>query len=313
MKKRKSKSNRHGLGTLCVVLLMALVILLAIAKSLPEFAVHTPTEAATQLSTEPPTNVPTEPPTEAPTETPTEAPAETPAETPTETPTEAPTTAPTETPTEPSIQKLVVIDAGHQLKGNYDKEPIGPGATELKSKVTSGTQGIATGLEEYQLNLTVAKKLQAILESRGYEVVMVRTTHDVDISNAERAQIANELQADAFIRIHANSSDNPESNGILTICQTKENPYNSDLYSASYLLSEAVLEEMVASTGAKRLYIWETDTMSGINWCQVPVTIVEMGFMSNEAEDRKMATDAYQELLAQGIANGIDRYFENIG
>ena len=74
-----------------------------------------------------------------------------------------------------------------------------------------------------------------------------------------------------------------------------------------------MLDEIVASTGAKRLYIWETDTMSGINWCQVPVTIVEMGFMSNEAEDRKMATDAYQEQLALGIANGIDRYFGNIG
>ena len=308
MKNRKSKSNRHGLGTLCVVLLLALVILLAIAKSLPEFAVQTPTESATQLSTEPPTNAPTEVSTEAPTEAPTDTPTEVPAEIPTEVPTQPPTNA----PTEPSARKLVVIDAGHQIKGNYDKEPLGPGATELKSKVTSGTQGIATGLEEYQLNLTVAKKLQAILESRGYEVVMVRTTHDVDISNAERAQLANELQADAFIRIHANSSDNSETNGILTVCQTKDNPYNRDLYDASYLLSEAVLEEMVASTGAKRLYIWETDTMSGINWCQVPVTIVEMGFMSNEAEDRKMATDAYQELLALGIANGIDRYFENI-
>jgi N-acetylmuramoyl-L-alanine amidase len=72
------------------------------------------------------------------------------------------------------------------------------------------------------------------------------------------------------------------------------------------------LDETVALTGAKKLYVWETDTMSGINWCQVPVTIVEMGFMSNEEEDRKIATDDYQSKLAQGIANGVDKYFEII-
>lgn len=205
---------------------------------------------------------------------------------------------------------LIVIDAGHQAKGNYDKEPVGPGATEMKNKVSGGTQGVSTGLAEYKLTLMVAQRLQRILEERGYETVMIRTSHDVDISNAERAEIANELGADAFIRIHANGSESASANGILTICQSKNNPYNGELHDLSYRLSEAVLDEMVASTGAKRLYVWENDTMSGVNWCQVPVTIVEMGFMSNKEEDEKMATEDYQELLALGIANGIDRYFE---
>lgn len=205
--------------------------------------------------------------------------------------------------------KLICIDAGHQQRGDSSLEPIGPGASSSKAKVASGTSGVATGKPEYQLTLEVALKLQAELTRRGYDVLMIRTTHDVNISNSARAAIANNAHADAFIRIHANGAASASANGAITICQTPANVYCGAYYSQSRRLSEQILAHFTAACGCKNGGIWETDTMSGINWCSVPVTILEMGYMTNPSEDRLMSDPAYQDKMVQGAANGVDAYF----
>ena len=253
----------------------------------------------------------------------------------TEVPTTAPetTAAPPETQTEPSPTSpspsvpdvvpdrtnfvtegtngyVIVIDPGHQAKGNSAQEPIGPGASQTKAKVSSGTASRFNGKAEYLVTLEVALKLREELLRRGYTVIMTRTGHNVDISNVERARIANNANADALIRVHCNGSDNASRHGIGVYYQTPSNPYNGAMHDEAKALNQCLLDNMVLRTGARRDGLFESDTYTGINWCNVPASLVEMGYMTNQEEDALLQNSEYQTKLALGMADGVDEFLK---
>lgn len=205
-------------------------------------------------------------------------------------------------------KKTVAIDAGHQEKGDSSTEPIGPGASTKKAKVAGGTSGIYTKVPEYKLTLSVAKKLKQELINRGYKVVMIRSKNDVNISNSERAKKANE-SSDICIRLHADGANDSSVSGASALCPSTSNKYVGKLGKASKKLSECVLNSMCSETGAKNRGISLRDDLTGTNWSTIPVTLIEMGFMTNKTEDFNMQKKEYQKKLAKGMAKGVEKYF----
>ena len=219
----------------------------------------------------------------------------------------------TEAATEKRNDWKVAIDPGHQ--GSWvdmsAQEPSAPGSSETKAKATTGTTGKFSGLNEYELNLQVSLLLRDELEDRGYEVVMTREDHDTAISNKERAELATAEGADILVRIHANGSDDTSVNGALAMVPSQSNPYVGYMYEECYELGDDILKAYCESTGIADDGVQYYDNMSGINWSTIPVTILEMGFMSNQNDDLLMADETFQPVMAEGIANGIDDYFED--
>lgn len=205
---------------------------------------------------------------------------------------------------------VVAIDAGHQARGNSQLEPIGPGASTQKAKVAGGATGTATRIPEYQTTLNVSLKLRDVLQSRGYKVVMIRTTNNVNISNRERAEMANNAGAGAFIRLHCDGIGNSGVTGASVQEPANGNPYMSaGNVSASQSLGRTVLNHYCSTTGIRNRGMAARNDLSGINWCKTPVCLLEMGFISNGDEDRKLNNSDFQQKIAEGIANGIDAYF----
>ena len=80
----------------------------------------------------------------------------------------------------------------------------------------------------------------------------------------------------------------------------------------SKIAGEIVLEEYILATGAKNNGLAVRNDMTGFNWSEVPVILMEVGFMTNPEEDALMETDEYQEKMVKGIINGLERYFDEV-
>ncbi len=214
------------------------------------------------------------------------------------------------TPDDAVRVKKVVIDPGNQAASSVSAETIGPGSDVTKACASEGITGSTFGTKESELNLEYALSLKAELESRGYEVVLTRESDDVDLSNQARADIANSSGASAFIRIEMNESSNAQLDGVMAVCMTADTPYNSDLYNDSRALATRLLQGITETLDITNRGIYETDEMTAINWSDIPVAEIHLGFLSNATDEGNLLTEAYKEKMITGLANGLDYFMQ---
>lgn len=175
--------------------------------------------------------------------------------------------------------KVLLLDAGHG-----GKDP--------------GTSG--NGMQEKNLNLTIAQKIAQKLQGSGIKVYMTRDS-DVYPENSTRAKTANDI-ADLMVSIHMNSG--PETaNGTETLYQVHANDNGARLTSKQ--LAEILQGKVVSATGNtnRGAKLW-TDVLI-LNRTTVPAVIVEVIFITNTGDALKISNPAYQDQVAQAIADGI--------
>ena len=195
------------------------------------------------------------------------------------------------------------IDPGHQLHHDSEKERSAPKGGKMKAKVAVGGRGKVSKTEEYVINLQVGLRMREELEMLGAEVKMTRTTHDVNISNKQRALMMNDFGADLVLRLHCNAWKSGKPNGISMMVSKSWAQPKESLRAAKLLMSR-----MLEATGASNRGISLTDYYTGNNWSTVPCILVEMGFLTNAREDRLLNSAEYQETLSHSMIDAICDY-----
>jgi N-acetylmuramoyl-L-alanine amidase len=210
---------------------------------------------------------------------------------------------------EETVHKIV-IDPAKQASFDAVEEQVGPGSEETKSGVAESITGTAYETKESELNLAIALLLKQELTDRGYEVVLTREDDNVDITNKARAELANDENADIFVRIQMTESENADLSGTVAFCITPDTPYDSSLYEDGKALATRLLQGVTEENDISNKGIIETDGMTALNWADMPSASISLGFLSNEDDEKNLADEDYRKKLVTGLANGIDYYFK---
>ena len=155
------------------------------------------------------------------------------------------------------------------------QEPNAPGSGDFKQKSAGGTVGRFTGIPEYELNLEIALMLRDRLTEQGYDVILTRENNETAISNAERACLANDAGAEFSLRIHANGSEDPSVNGAMALIGSAEKSLCRRSLRRELSFGGNDFKLYCSASGMQNLGIRCNDTMTGINWSQIPVVILE--------------------------------------
>jgi N-acetylmuramoyl-L-alanine amidase len=199
---------------------------------------------------------------------------------------------------------LICLDPGHGTAPEVGRqfEPIGPGSAQLKIK----DPGSAAG--EAAVALAIARRTRALLRARGFRVAMTRDGTGYRGGNRERARFCNARGAALMIRIHADGSSDPGVRGVSTLVPALRRGWTSDVYGPSGRAGHLLQSELIEATGARNLGVVERSDLTGFNWADVPVVLVETGFMSNRREAGLLRSAAYQQKLAGALASGAQRF-----
>lgn len=218
------------------------------------------------------------------------------------------------TPT-PSLSKpssgghKIALDPGQQVSQMTEGEPVGPGAATTTAKMSYGATSATTGKREYEWSMEFTLRLEEELVARGYEVVLTRKENDVKISNADRALMAGESGAELYLSIQADAASNADAKGIYAQIPSQSNEWVGHLYSDSKRMAKEIQKNLIAQTGTKDRGVQEIDSVAAINYSKVPVTVLQLGFMSNQEEDTNLWSSEYQDKMIKAICDGIDTYF----